>query len=77
MTKDLKEVLLCTWDAALSKYVQTDTIMAAGIDSLSSNGIGSYYFEFNTIQDVKINFNGLDNDKRLSKPTTSSSSSNS
>lgn len=77
MTKNLKEVPLYTWDDVLKQYIQNGTVMADGINSLSSNGIGSYYFEFNTIQDVKINFNGLDNDKRPSKQTTSSSSSNS
>ena len=76
MTKELKEVPLYTWDDTLSKYTQTGTVMAAGVDYLASNGIGSYSFGFKTIHDVKINFNGLDNDKRLSKPTQSSSSSN-
>lgn len=77
MTKDLKEIPLYTWDDVLKQYIQNGTVMADGIPALYSNGACSYSFGFNTIHDVKINFNGLDNDKKLSKPTTSSSSSNS
>lgn len=77
MTKNLKEVPLYTWDDVLKQYIQNSTVMADGIQALYSNGAGSYSFGFNTIHDVKINFNGLDNDKRLNKPTTSSSSVNS